>query len=546
MLVFRTDEATFGDGALDGARIVSDAGLKIDFDEHLPDGTTPGLWHLHDGMCQGQGTGLEDASGAGGELQNHGAEAVEDGYRLDRSAGTYLDASLPGQPARSALTLECWVRDAAAMPEAAEGVLATVYADANNYLYLQLRRDDANSRLLAGGRGGGAAMSYLAWTGALAGALLEGPDPWHVAAVLDGGAFRLYVGGALRDSGGGGVLVAGDYQLRLGRYWSGWAGYDLSAVLDEVRLSASARYASDFTPHRLRAEGRCASPVCDGVRQGAGWQDLVAEATIPEGSSPGWEVRAADELDGFGNPQGVWVEWDGDPAALPDGRYVQWRSHLTPSPDRLESPTLTAVEAHVSEAGYDLFHGAGPDPDAVDYTSPVLRVGPGVAAATTEPLAPGAVHWFGIRPVDARGRASPTARDEVRVEVDEGGLRIADRPAGVLAAEARPQRGGTVALTWRYRMGVSGVGPATFRIYGDGGTGEIDDETPLGEVSHDPSRRAYAWETPPLEPSGVVHQLAVRAVAPDGTRDEQPVVLAVTPDDAAPDPVDAPEVEVIL
>ena len=82
MLVFRVDEQNFDEGERDGVRIVPSQGLKVDFDELVPDGQTLGLWHLHDGACQGEGTGLADASGAGHHLTNHGAEPVEDGYRF--------------------------------------------------------------------------------------------------------------------------------------------------------------------------------------------------------------------------------------------------------------------------------------------------------------------------------------------------------------------------------------------------------------------------------------------------------------------------------
>lgn len=82
MLSFRMDETNFSQGELDGIRIVTDAGLKVDFDEFTSDGNTLGLWHLHDGACQDEGTGLEDASG-GNDLTNYGAVVCEDGYAFD-------------------------------------------------------------------------------------------------------------------------------------------------------------------------------------------------------------------------------------------------------------------------------------------------------------------------------------------------------------------------------------------------------------------------------------------------------------------------------
>ena len=98
MLVFRMDEQNFGEGERDGARIVTGQGLKVDFDEFAPDGQTLGLWHLHDGACQGEGTGLEDESGGGHAFTNYGTSSVEDGYRFVCTEGDYMDAAFPGQP----------------------------------------------------------------------------------------------------------------------------------------------------------------------------------------------------------------------------------------------------------------------------------------------------------------------------------------------------------------------------------------------------------------------------------------------------------------
>ena len=110
MASFLTDITNFGEGYTSGTRIVPDTGAKLDFDEHAPDGATLGLWHLHNGYCEGEGTGLEDFSGGSHAFQNHGAEPTEDGYRFVRESGHYMDGSFPAQPSRSLLTLECWVQ----------------------------------------------------------------------------------------------------------------------------------------------------------------------------------------------------------------------------------------------------------------------------------------------------------------------------------------------------------------------------------------------------------------------------------------------------
>jgi hypothetical protein len=231
---------------------------------------------------------------------------------------------------------------------------------------------------------------------------------------------------------------------------------------------------------------------------------------------------------------------------LPDGRYFQWRAALAATGDRLTSPTLESVEAQASEAGYDLFRATGPGPESLDYSQAWARVGPTVAQlAAAEALEAPAVHWFGVRPVDDRGVQSPTAQAEVRLELDAAGGQVPDRPAGVLSLAARPAPLGAARLDWRYRVGAAGVVPQTFRIFGDGGSGTIDYDTPIGEVPCRAEQSTYTWTSNPLT-GGTEHQLAVRAVTAGGLWDEQPAVARVTPDASPPAEVTALEAEVLL
>jgi len=547
MLTFRMDETNFADGDRDGARIVTGAGLKVDFDEFATDGQTLGLWHLHDGGCQGEGTGLEDESGGGHDLTNHGAESVEDGYRFVRDQGDYLDASFPGQPARSALTMEVWLRDWGFVTGAADNAWIAAYgsgADDCLRLYGRRHTNPVYSRVVAYLRTGSENKGWAEWGGTDVDNLLAAPDPIHIAAVLDyPNTLRLYVNGVQRaeDTTSLGTLPAGDLVLKIGCHPD--ETDHLSAVLDEVRLSASARYGSTFTPHRLLESGTFTSPTFDAVRHAADWADLVRTQGLPPGCETDWEVRAADETDMNGNPQAVWQPYSGDPADLPHARYFQWRATLEADAGRLASPTVEAVEAIASEAGYNLYHATGPGPESLDYAEPWAEVGPSVTDVETDVLDTQSVHWFAIRPVDPNGRESPAAQDEVRLETGVQGEHVPDRPAGALAAAAVPLALGAARLRWQYRVGHNGVLPQTFRIFGDGGTGTINYETPLDEVPWCEGQVWYAWASDPLAPGGE-HQLAVRAVTAGGVWDEQPAVARVTPDATPPGQVDALEAEI--
>ena len=547
MLTYRMDLTNFSQGARSGVRIVTVAGLKVDFNEPTPDAGTLGLWHLHNGACLGEGTGLEDASGGGHTMVNHGADLREDGYELTRVDADYLEAAVGSQPSRSSITLEAWVCGWNVPPDTSATLLQyNVGSMFTGWIYLLARRASSpgGSYIVAYHNVGGSAWEAW-WTGAAADQVLAGAAPWHVALVLDSPAsFRLFVNGILRASNTSNPqpLGAGTYTVYVGTTYAPAAP---GSTFDEVQISGTARYAGTFSPQRLLASGTFSSLTFDSARLGARWADLVPLQTLPAGTAVGWEVRAADTTGPQGEPLAAWQPYGGDPSALPYGRHFQWRAALAASAGRLASPTVQSVDAKAGETGYDIYHAVGDGPETLDYVEPWARVGPQIAQLLTVPLDAAAVHWFGIRPVDAREVASPTSQGEAHLELDEQGGRMPERPAGALAICGRPLPAARARLTWGYRVGRSGAAAQVFRIFGDGGSGEIDYDSPLGEVPYSPPQAAYAWTSEALA-AGIQHQLAVRAIAANGTWDAQPAIALVTPDSTPPVEVDSLEAEVIL
>jgi hypothetical protein len=546
MRTFRSDPTNFIQGTRNGTRIVSGAGVKADFNEFAPDSGALGLWHLHNAGCQGEGTGLDDASGNGHPMTNHGATPEEDGYRFVRAEQDYmLSGDILFASAQGLITLEGWVRDWQTGPD------NTAYLLSLSRLTLPYNALEVTARLAGAGSYiqvslcvDGNWVAGATWAGVAVQSLLTGSPPWHLAVVLEAPSrLSLYVGGIKRAEKTADIpaLAAGTYRLRLGHD----GGAAPTCVLDEVRLSKVVRYASAFTPQRLVASGMYTSPTLDCLRTRARWLDVLRTATVPDGCSIIWEVRAADRLDAGGEPVGIWGMYVGDPSVLPVGRYFQWRATLSTASDRLATPLIQSVETQASDRGYNIYHATGPGPDSLDYAEPCARVGPDVVLVDVLPLEAGAVHWFGIRPVDARERETPTVQQEARLDLDVTGEWVMPRPAGALAASAQPAPHAAARLRWRYRVGKDGVVPQTFRIFGDGGTGQINYTTPLGEVPYGEGQIWYAWSSSPLAP-GVEHQLAVRAVTADGIWDEQPAVARATPDATPPAVVDALKAETVL
>jgi hypothetical protein len=545
MITQRIDATNYDACAHQGVRIVPGTGFKADFVEPAADQATLGLWHLHNGGCAGEGTGTEDASGGGNPLINHGAAAGECGYAFVRTEADYMDVTFQGQPVRSQMTVEAWVHTWGLL-RGDGGYVAQYRRDAGAYLALWAFRGATPSDSFI--RAVLCAQTQTCnanWSGAGADAILASGQPWHIAGVLDTpGVLRLFVNGELRASlSAVPSLPAGNWTLYLGRFVDTRI-YDLSGVIDEVRLSSAARYAATFSAARFEVSGTCTSPTLDCDRTGSVWSDFISAHVLPDGTGLAWEVRAADSSDS-GGPLTEWQPYDGDPTSLPRGRYFQWRATLSSSPDRFASPTLQSIDALASETGYNIYHATGNGPESLDYGEPWAQVGPGVAQLATGPLDAAAVHWFSVRPVDGREVESPIAQGELRLELDGQGQPVPDRPAGVLALGARPLPGGCARVTWSYRVGNGGVLPQVFRIFGNGGSGDINYATPLGEAAYRPSESFYCWMSGPLA-DGVEHQLAVRAITADGTWDEQPAISLVTPDLTVPGEVENLNAEVTL
>jgi hypothetical protein len=525
------------------------AGLKVDFNEFAADASTLGLWHLHRGGSVGGGSGLEDATGGGHPLINLGAIAGEDGYTCVATGNGCLKAPLSGQPARSQLTLECWGRQWQ-NPADTWGILASYIVSYGTDVELWARRGTTVADSFLGARciyGGGALVVAAQWTGAPADAVLASPSPFHVAAVLDApGRLSLYVNGVRRAEANANLtpMPAGTPTIWLGSYNEPGLLHS-SVLLDEVRLSGAVRYSADFTPSRLLASGVYASPTFDTLRLGARWTDLVRAELVPAGAAVAWEARAADVLDAAGNPQAAWQPCSDVSPSMPRGRYLQWQATLSAAADRLSSPTAQSAMARASDAGYNLYHATGASPASLTYSDPWRRVGPGIAQVATEGLAPGAVHWFAVRPSDDDGDELPVTQDELRLELDAAGTVTPPRPASPLSVTAQAMVGGAVRLTWRYRIGTSAVAPQAFRLFGDAGSGTINYAAPLAVVPYAAGTSWFAWTSGPLA-GGAVHQFAVRAVAADGTWDASPAVASALPDAAPPAPVDALQAGVIL
>ncbi|NIA20948.1 MAG: hypothetical protein GWP05_03020 [Anaerolineaceae bacterium] len=516
MLTFAMNKDNFGTylggGTCDGTRLLA-SGVQLNPERHDSDADTLALWRLSAGSWA-------DASGNGRDLTAYGdPQLTEQGAEFDGDDDARTTYNINGN---NEVTMEAWL-GVAALPTATERVFCQYYK-MMIYLYYSsgvtwLRGDihqDGNTISLSHELDGSfvGTMHHVALT--------------YERNAVNGG--RLWLDGSMVDQGD---TIDADF---------GWPTIDLltlasrygvekfTGTIDEARLSQVVRYTADFQPKRLVASGMFNSPPFDAAGSQAEWLSLDWQGQTPGNTQLVMMVRAGDQLDGGGDVQG---DWELLSQSLPPGRYFQWGAILVRSTDALglSTPTLESVTTVASQAGYNIYHGIGQAATAIDYATPIAKVGPTALSHAEAALVFPAVHWFAARSVNAWDSEALTVDAEVRLELDDSGQRVPPRPASVEALEAEGAGGGCVRLSW-LSMSEAGEAPTdVFRIYW--GIGAVDYSTPLGEVPSRNRTRHYEWTTDPLPP-GTTVLLAVRAETDAGGVDENPLEVEIEIDATAP------------
>ena len=456
MLTFEMNAGNFdtylGGGTADGTRVTDD-GVELDLSEHAPDADTLALYHLHDEDLADHGAGGYDLS-------------LEDSPSWDDDGLECASTGVMGATSGAVLNLngvtdgcvEFWARWS--LPDIEEDRAAYPFywaKDSSNRIYVSLRKESGNVQMrglvVAGGNTLGS-TAYATLSGDQWAALKAGMT--HVALVFHLAAAgacwsKLYLDGALfqtkTDNNAAFDNVSGTIFVGFPYADGGDATKIWDGTLDEVRISQALRYTTGFEPKRHVAQGTFTSPAFDTERFGCDWLPLDWQAEVPATAALVMHVRTSDELDGGGQVTGQWQPAE---AAPDDARYLQWRAALTRGTDALGllTPTVKSATAVASEAGYNLYAGAGPQAWDIDYGTPVALLGPGAVSHSVAGLSYPAVHWLGLRSSSPGGLESKTIDAEVRLELAADGQEVPARPA---PAAARCDSSGLPSPRWGRR-----------------------------------------------------------------------------------------------
>jgi hypothetical protein len=117
-----------------------------------------------------------------------------------------------------------------------------------------------------------------------------------------------------------------------------------------------------------------------------------------------------------------------------------------------------------------------------------------VALPTHVSHEPGSSYCYVVRRFNGSGNVERTDSAAVMVRVDATGNLAAGAPNGVSGLGARRVQGKRVRLAWSYSPLDQQVAPEVFRVYWDGGTGQVNLIQPLAEIPYR-GRRAYSYRS---------------------------------------------------
>lgn len=166
--------------------------------------------------------------------------------------------------------------------------------------------------------------------------------------------------------------------------------------------------------------------------------------------------------------------------------------------------------------GYNLYRAAAED---LGFLNGEIAGAAGANASAIEtfpwrPAAADSTYRFALRAVGGGGVESALS-DNVLVDFDSASEPGAPRPNGAIDLAVTAKAGGILELSWGYPPEDEELPPIEFHIFSDGGSGDIDLDSPVGAVAYVPRAGRFRFLTGPFT-HGAAVRFAVRAVAAGG------------------------------
>jgi hypothetical protein len=151
-------------------------------------------------------------------------------------------------------------------------------------------------------------------------------------------------------------------------------------------------------------------------------------------------------------------------------------------------------------------------------------------------------YFYVVRRVNGCGYEEHTIAAAVKVSIDAEGNLAEPYPNKVFAWHVKQVDGNKVQLLWYYCPVGQKAGPARFKVYCDGGTGQIDYENPLATIDYK-GRKFYSYLTDAFDAGSYL--FAIRAEDAGGIENSSLAHLKIQLDTTNPDAIDILSTEAV-
>ena len=145
------------------------------------------------------------------------------------------------------------------------------------------------------------------------------------------------------------------------------------------------------------------------------------------------------------------------------------------------------------------------------------------------------IYFYVIRRCNQCGDQEHTLAAAVKVSIDTNGDLAKPQPNNIFDIKALQINGNEIQLVWYYCPVGQESEPACFKVYDDGGTGEIDYGNPIATIPY-AGRRFYSYQTAPLVADKYL--FCVRAEDATGRDDGSLAEIRIQFDTTSPDAID--------
>jgi len=142
-----------------------------------------------------------------------------------------------------------------------------------------------------------------------------------------------------------------------------------------------------------------------------------------------------------------------------------------------------------------LYRGAGMD--RIDFDDVLAVVDADASEVTVPGYVPhesGETYFYVVRRANCFGRIERTVSAAVRVAIDSAGALVGDRPNCAFEVGIERTGAGGIRLMWWYSPIDQPARPVRFKVFGDGGTGQVDYDDALAVIDYEGSR-FYSFES---------------------------------------------------